>query len=52
MTLLVITEWHENPAEYPDIVITAINYKDVDIMPILSEEEIDLIYEEVYENYD
>lgn len=43
---------YENPAEHPDIVITAINYKDVDIMPILSEEEIDLIYEEVYENYD
>lgn len=43
---------YENPAEYPDIIITAINYKDVDIMPILSEEEIDLIYEEVFENYD
>lgn len=42
----------DSPAENPDIIITSINYKDVDIMPILSEEEIDLIYEEVYENYD
>ena len=43
---------YDSPAENPDIVITAINYKDVDIMPILNEEEIDLIYEEVFENYD
>lgn len=42
---------YDSPAENPDIVITAINYKDVDIMPILNEEEIDLIYETIYENY-
>jgi hypothetical protein len=43
---------YDHPAENPDIIITSINYKGVDIMPILSEEEIDLIYEQVFENYD
>ena len=50
--MIVKYRGEEIDVEYDVIVITAINYKDVDIMPILSEEEIDLIYEEVYENYD
>jgi hypothetical protein len=43
---------YDHPAENPDIVITSINYKGVDIMPILNEEQIDLIYEKVFEDYD
>lgn len=35
----------ENPAEYPDVNITEIYYKGVDIMEILGEVDIDLIYE-------
>jgi hypothetical protein len=35
----------ENPAEYPDIDITKIIYKEVDIGPILSDTDLELIYE-------
>lgn len=35
----------ENPAEYPDVHITEVLYKDVDIMPILGDGDIDWIYE-------
>jgi hypothetical protein len=34
-----------NTAEYPDIYITSIEYKGVDIQPILSDRDIDLVYE-------
>jgi hypothetical protein len=43
---------YDSPVEYPEIVITAINYMGVDIMPILNGEQIDLIYEKVCEDYD
>lgn len=35
----------DTPAEYPDINITSIEYKGVDIQPILSDSDIDWIYE-------
>jgi len=35
----------ENPAEYPDVYITEVMYKGVDIMPILGDADIDWIYE-------
>ena len=35
----------ENPAEYPDVYITEVLYKDIDIMPILGDADIDWIYE-------
>jgi hypothetical protein len=35
----------DSPAEYPDLHITSIEYKGVDIQPILSDRDIDLVYE-------
>jgi hypothetical protein len=35
----------DNPAEYPDLHITSIEYKGVDIEPILSDMDTDWIYE-------
>jgi hypothetical protein len=40
-----IAPTRENPAEYPDVHITEVVYKDVDIMPILGEVDMDSIYE-------
>jgi hypothetical protein len=40
-----IAPTRENPAEYPDVNITEVIYKDVDIMPILGDVDIDSIYE-------
>jgi hypothetical protein len=35
----------DNPAEYPDVHITEVLYKDIDIMPIFTESDMNLIYE-------
>lgn len=35
----------ENPAEYPDIFITEVMYKGVDINPILGDGDVEEIYE-------
>ena len=40
-----IAPTRENPPEYPDVHITEVLYKDVDIMPILVDVDMDLIYE-------
>jgi hypothetical protein len=40
-----IAPTRDNPAEYPDVCITEVMYKDVDIMPILGDVDIDSIYE-------
>jgi len=36
---------YDNPPEYPDHFIDAVNYGGVDILPILSESDQDEIYE-------
>jgi hypothetical protein len=36
---------YDNPAEYPDTIIDAVYYNEVDILPILSERDQDEIYE-------
>lgn len=36
---------YDNPAEYPEHFIEAVNYGGVDILPILSQEDQDEIYE-------
>ena len=36
---------YEQPAEWPETIIDAVYYKDVDIYPILSESDLDEIYE-------
>lgn len=35
----------ENPAEYPDIFITEILYKGIDINPILGDGDVEEVYE-------
>lgn len=41
----------ETPAEYPEVEITAIYYKDVDVLDLL-EFDLERIYELVNENYE
>ena len=36
---------YDNPVEYPEAIIDAVYYNDVDILPILSESDQDEIYE-------
>lgn len=40
----------ETPAEYPEVEITAIYYKDVDVLDLL-EFDLERIYELVYEKF-
>ena len=40
-----IPSTNDHPSEYPDLHITSIEYKGVDIQPILSDSDIDLVYE-------
>jgi len=40
----------ETPAEYPEVEITAIYYKDVDVLELL-EFDLERIYELVYEKF-
>jgi hypothetical protein len=42
----------ETPEEYPEVEITEILAGDVDIMPLLLEEQENEIYELLYENYE
>jgi len=40
-----IAPTRDNPAEYPDVHITEVLYKDVDIMPILRDRDMEEVYE-------
>lgn len=40
----------ETPEEYPDIYITEVLYKDVDIQPILTDDDMEEVYELLLEN--
>ena len=40
-----IAPTRENPAEYPDVFITEVIYKDVDIQPILTDVDMEEVYE-------
>lgn len=40
----------ENPAEYPDIFITEILYKGIDINPILGDGDVEEVYELLLDN--
>jgi len=40
-----IAPTRENPAEYPDVFITEVMYKGIDIMPILGDGDVEEIYE-------
>jgi hypothetical protein len=43
---------YDSPAEYPEFIINAVYYNDVDIMPILTESDLELITEELYDNHE
>lgn len=40
-----IAPTRKNPAEYPDVFITEVIYKDVDIQPILTDVDMEEVYE-------